>query len=159
MPYIITDHPYNDTLYEMLYKNVATLLVVGIIPLFLLAYWNYNIYRYMKPTPQILSQCVVGQRNSHHQEQELARVLIGIVVTFICCHAVRIFVNFYDALFWHDYFICSHDQYFKLPLWRMIANPINDLMLVINSSANIIIYCCLSSNFRKDLLKCKANQA
>ena len=141
----------------MFYKNVATLLVVGIIPLILLAYWNYNIYRYIKPTPHFLSQ-LSGQRINHHQEQELARVLIGIVVTFICCHAVRIFVNFYDALYWHDYFICSQDQYFKLPLWRMIANPINDLMLVINSSSNIIIYCCLSSNFRKDLLKCKSNQ-
>ena len=67
--------------YILYYKNIIRLLILGIIPLSLLAYWNYIIYKYMKSAPEVLRRC----SNAHArlgEEKELAKVLIGIVVTF-----------------------------------------------------------------------------
>ena len=139
--------------YILYYKHVIRLLILGIIPLGLLAYWNYIIYKYMKSTPEVLRQC----SNAHArvgEEKELAKVLIGIVVTFVCCHIIRIILNFYDAMVWKD--VLKHgckptEVDILFPLWVVILENISHVMLSINSSVNIIIYCCLNAKFRKKI--------
>ena len=37
------------------------------------------------------------------------------------------------------------------PKWKLFMTEISNLMLVINSSVNMIIYCCLNSSFRKNM--------
>ena len=107
----------------------------------------------MKSTPEVLRQC----SNAHTrvgEEKELAKVLIGIVVTFVCCHIIRIILNFYDAMVWKD--VLKHgckptEVDILFPLWVMILENISHVMLSIASSVNIIIYCCLNAKFRKKI--------
>ena len=133
----------------MYYKNVIRLLILGIIPLALLAYWNFIIYKYMKATPDVLRQCSNAQARIG-EEKELAKVLIGIVVTFVCCHIIRISLNLYDAMVWKDIpQHCKEAGEGFFPSWVVIADNISQVMLSINSSVNIILYCCLNAKFRK----------
>ena len=142
----------------MYYQTICPLVVLGVLPLFLLAYWNYNIYKYRK-IPQVLTGKTESMINRNNQENEMAKVLIGIVVIFVCCHAIRIFLNAYNA------FTLKHGtletvlcmllgKEFGYSFWISILHEFNDLMLVINSSMNMIIYCCLNSNFRRNMFKC-----
>ena len=84
----------------------------------------------------------------------MARLLMAIVIVFLCCHSTKIVVNFYEA-----YQVCynglqpsqPHDilyiqimTYGKLsddnPVWIMYLVKINHLLLAINSAINIVIY-------------------
>lgn len=140
--------------YSIYYINPATFLVLGIFPLTLLAYWNFNIYKQIKSVSSWVHQNANQQPSSRNQqENELARVLIGIVITFVCCHALRILLNFHEAITIKDTLACHAIGQEGIPLWPQITNEFSKLMLVTNSSANIIIYCCLNSNFRKNILR------
>ena len=119
----------------------------------LLAYWNFNIYKQIKSVSSWAEQNASRPSRSH-QENELAKVLIGIVITFVCCHALRILLNFHEAITIKDVMACFAEGKEGIPLWPQITQEFSKLMLVTNSSANIIIYCCLNSNFRKNMLSC-----
>ena len=138
--------------YSIYYINPATFLVLGIFPLTLLAYWNFNIYKQIKSVSSWVHQNANQASSRNQQENELARVLIGIVITFVCCHALRILLNFHEAITIKDTLACHAIGKEGIPLWPQITNEFSKLMLVTNSSANIIIYCCLNSNFRKNML-------
>ena len=146
-----------NPMYSIYYINPATLVVLGILPLILLAYWNFNIYKQIKSVSSWAEQNASRPSRSH-QENELARVLIGIVITFVCCHALRILLNFHEAITIKDIMACHAEGKEGIPLWPQITNEFSKLMLVTNSSANIIIYCCLNSNFRKNIMSCFGNQ-
>ena len=154
VPTDLRTNPY----YTMYYRNLAWFLLLGIIPLILLAYWNYNIYKHMKSSSNLVEQNSETTRlytqSRNNQENELAKVLIGIVIMFVCCHALRFFINFYEAIIIKRLIWCHSKRQNGFSLWFLIAVDIKELMLVINSSTNMIIYCCLNSNFRQQLLKC-----
>ena len=153
-PFITTTEIRRNHYYSIYYISLARFLVTGIIPLVLLAYWNYNIYKYMKSSSNCVEQnSSRPSRNS--QENELARVLLGIVIMFVCCHTLKLFLNFYEAIMIENIRSCISTGKTGISFWIQITTAFNALMVAINSSANMIIYCCLNSNFRKNLLKCR----
>ena len=90
-------HPY----YSIYYKNIANLVVLGIMPLLLLAGFNFRIYQETKKASRNVQQNESqseGMRHRNEQENELARSLSGIVITFVCCHALRIFLNIHESI-------------------------------------------------------------
>ena len=136
----------------------GTRVILGVLPLFLLAYWNYDIYKYRKIPHELIGK-TDSIINRNNQENEMAKVLIGIVVIFICCHGIRIFLNAYNAFTLRhgtlESVLCMLlENYFGYPFWISILHEFKDLMLVINSSMNMIIYCYLNSNFRRNIFKC-----
>ena len=141
--------------YDMYYKNIAMLIVLGIIPLVLLIYWNHRIYKCMKSSLNVVTT-KQGQEHRNNQEKEMAKVLIGIVFIFILCHTLRIFLDIYDAsTLKHGTFekwLCmSLGKEGLPPKWKLFLTEISNLMLAINSSVNMIVYCCLNSSFRKNM--------
>ena len=95
-------HPY----YSIIYINVARLLVQGIVPFGLLAYYNYNIYKQLKLVSN-LSQDNRTRDTRYKQETDLAKILIVIVLAFVSCHALRIVLNFHEAIVAADILECS----------------------------------------------------
>ena len=83
--------------YAIYYNNLARLLLLGIIPFGLLAYFNYKIYRGMR-LPSFLSDQANIRQQRKMQEADMATVLIGIVVVFVTSHALRIFLNIYEPV-------------------------------------------------------------
>ena len=104
----------------------------------------------LPPSLDQLNQSGVSRSN---QETDLARVLIGIVITFIFCHSLRIILNFIDM-------ITAQEECWNvpgkhvIPSWAEIAVSFNKLMLIVNSSANMIIYFCLNAAFRRQISAC-----
>ena len=87
----------------------------------------------------------------------MARLLMAIVIVFLCCHSTKIVVNFYEAYQvrynrleeraerrHHDILYIQIMSYGKLsednPVWIMYLVKINHLLLAINSAINIVIY-------------------
>ena len=129
----------------MYYQNIGTLLVLGIVPLILLAYWNYNIYKYRKPPPDLTGR-THSLENREDKNSDVTKVLVGIVAFFVFCHALRIFLNAYNASTLNHgtlkSVICMLLEKDLYPIWISILIEFKDLMLVINSSMNMVIYCC-----------------
>ena len=148
-----------NTQYITYYLNVAGLLVLGVIPFVLLAYYNYNIYKGLKVAPNLEQTSSVRsrrqlRRRSLEQESDFARVLIAIVITFILCHSMRIILNLYEMIAAPMLSECASAGKNGLARWAAIAKPFSKLMLIVNSSVNMIIYCCLNAAFRRQISSC-----
>ena len=142
--------------YSTYYINLAVLFVLGIIPVSLLAYFNCVIYIKIKPPTILLhtEDCGSTSRISSctSQEKDLARVLIGIVILFILCHILRLIINFYETIVIKNAIACESAGKYDFPLWGFISITCSELLLVLNSSLNMIIYCCINGSFRRKVL-------
>ena len=72
-------------------------------------------------------------------------MLIFIVVVFIICHCIRSIINTYECIQ-----LAIYGQLKHWPDWIQTLVHVNHFALVVNSSINILIYCCLSSKFREE---------
>ena len=136
----------------VIYVNIYNFLVIWIIPLTLLIYWNYNIYKHTKNTSGSLEE-TLNQQTRRKQETELANVLIGIVIIFIFCHSPRLFIAVHELFTYNT--VCGIDGKYYYTVVGAIATDFLILLLTINSSLNTVIYCFLTSNFCKDCFGCK----
>ena len=123
------------------------------MPLSSLIYYNYKIYKAMKSSNDVVSHDV-AQRGRYKQEKSLATVMIRIVVVFMICHGLRKVLFFYILVTLQTVQNCNKtgNVTFLGPLWLYMLFSINNLLLVINSSVNMVIYCCINSKFRKHLI-------
>ena len=74
-PFLIPTEMRRNPYYSIYYINPATLLVTGVIPLALLAYWNYIIYKKIKSSSKMFAQNSTRSnrpRNGQRQENEFA---------------------------------------------------------------------------------------
>ena len=142
------DHKYNKY-----YTNLATLLTLDIIPISCLIYYNARIVKAMKTSNDIVSQSS-NQYNRSKQEKSLVRVMTGIVVVFILCHSLRGIVFIYIFVRLEHIHTCNEadSATFLGPLWFYILFSLNCILFEINSSVNMLIYCCVNSTFRKHLI-------
>ena len=137
-----------DEYYSFYYVNLITPLFLGVIPLASLLCLNFAIYRKIKFPPELIR---------HHQhrmskrkltkEIDLARILFWIVTTFIICHSVRLFLDIHEIAVIDQVRECPPSQMF--PPWIFILLSISKLLIVVNSSVNMVIYCCLNAKFRR----------
>ena len=142
--------------YITYYQHWARLLVLGGLPFALMVYYNYNVYKALK-LPSNVGQFYCAGARRCNQEGDLARVMIGIVTTFIFCHSVRVILNCYDMIAAPSPQIlpyCSSPGKATFATWAHIALPFNRLILIVNSSVNPIIYCCLNAAFKQQVSSC-----
>ena len=139
----LRENPY----YSIYYINLSRLIVNGIIPFVSLTFFNCSIYNRIRRRSN-LSEENSPRKQRCGQEHDLARVLLAIVLTFILCHTLRIFLNFYEMIWINDIIACMSAKQDEFPLWCSIVNQFSTLFMVLNSSTNTIIYCCLNKKFR-----------
>ena len=155
-PHITVTELRRNPIYSTYYINLAVLLVLGIIPLCLLAYFNCVIYQQLKPPTILMHQENRGSTTSHisnftNHETEMARVLIGIVIVFVFCHFLRLMINFYETMVFRNALACEMAGKNDFPLWGFMSITCSEFLLVLNSSLNIVIYCFINGNFRKKM--------
>ena len=74
-------------------------------------------------------------------------MLIFIVAVFVVCHSIRSIINTYECI--------QFVMYGKLqnwPDWIQTLVHVNHFALVVNSSINILIYCCKDEKFLNVML-------
>ena len=139
--------------YSFYYMGLARLFVLGIIPLSSLMYFNLKIYNGVRCSSNLSE--LDDERNQRNQrENDMAKVLIGIVVTFIICNLFRVVTELDNMIMAKKAAACEDTGEPAFYLWSLIIDYLSDLMMVINSSINMTIYGCLNSNFRKHILCC-----
>ena len=112
------------------------------IPLVLM---DDNIFRVTGTRPDV-------RRN---QENEAARILIGIVAVFLICHVLRVTTDFYEMIYIEDITSCYKRGKDGVHLWVHVVNEFSSAMVTLNSSVNMIIYGLIKPNIRKHIFVCK----
>ena len=120
-----------DPAYSKYVVFILNFVVMGLIPVLLLSVLNFFIYR-------SISRATASHNNissAHRRDGTMARLLMAIVIVFLCCHSTKIIVNFYEALE-----MVQSGELTEHPAWVMLLVKVNHLLLTINSAANILIY-------------------
>ena len=139
-------------MYSFYYLGIAKLFVLGILPLGSLIYLNIKIYQGVKFPPVLLQQG--NRRNKQKLEQDLAKVLITIVTIFIVCHLFRVIIEVDNMIGSEMAELCYKAGKPAFRLWTIIVDPLSEVMMIFNSSINMVVYCCLNANFRRCVLTC-----
>eukprot|EP00092_Neocalanus_flemingeri_P105384 GFUD01135086.1.p1 GENE.GFUD01135086.1~~GFUD01135086.1.p1 ORF type:complete len:137 (-),score=35.16 GFUD01135086.1:27-398(-) len=74
----------------------------------------------------------------------MVALLFSIVIVFLCCHTTRLALNVYEAV--------QMIQFGTIQFWPVWADNLtrwNHLMLVVNSSINILVYMAKDFKFRQ----------
>ena len=102
--------------------------------------------------PSIVQFLPYIQRNARrNQEKELAKVLIGIVILFICCHTLRVITDFYEMVNIKHILRCNNAGKVGVSSWIIPLNNFSKLMIATNSSVSMVVYCLTNIRFRKKM--------
>ena len=144
--------------YIYYYTHWTRLICTGIVPFFYLLLTNTCIFitmrRSKKSFPKVIFQCSnngkLFQKRKYPQKSSIT--LVAIVVLYLICNTPRLLLNcveyhYFSFIMDGDFCECS-----RLTFFFELLLIINHLSLVINSSANILIYFSISKIFKKKLL-------
>ena len=163
-----------DKMYILLYNNLTNFIITGAIPFIWLLSLNAKIYVTIRESLIVRRQLNIRQASrrydieeTHESQNERHRgidilqtlVLFGLVISFFFCHILRIVLNLEEIIYFEE-INRIQDMEEKLNLrctgvqfWTMIAGDLSHLLLQVNSSINILIYGCISTQFKKALRK------
>ena len=83
----------------------------------------------------------------------MAVIFMGFILVFLVCHLPRLLLNIHELATIQHAMECQKVGLQPFPLWSLITISLSHVLLVINSSTNIFIYCFLSSKFREECAK------
>ena len=163
-----------DKMYILLYNNLTNLIITGAIPFIWLLSLNAKIYVTIRESLIVRRQLNIrqssrrfdieethGNQNEQHRGIDILQtlVLFGLVISFFFCHILRIVLNLEELIYFEEINEIQ-DMQEKLNVrctgvqfWTMIAGDLSHLLLQVNSSINILIYGCISTQFKKALRK------
>jgi len=155
-PYVKIKWLRQHPLYMKYYIHWTNLFVRAIIPTVLLIYFNYKIYQDVKNRNRrqltMSSRTGTGtgsaQQARRKQEDNLAVVFLGIVLVFLICHTPRNICNLAETFYIDNSIECQKIGQNGFPFWTLVLNTISHLLLVVNSSTNMILYIFLNKLFR-----------
>ena len=146
--------PEYEWYHKVLYVGFEQLVVLGVIPLFLLVYYNSCIYAAFQ-IPQDIEIQAEEEIRRRSREKKLSKVLMFIVMVFLFCNSSRIM--------WFLYYSTNYDNIIHCPKlfpgksgerpWGYILALIYEMFLVINSSVNTIVYFLVNNKFRYKFLR------
>ena len=151
MDYILPTEMRINHYYSFYYLGIAKILTLGIFPLISLVYLNWKIYTGVKSPAALFEE---QDKRQQKKENELAKVLIGIVMLFIICHTFRVAIEIDNMTGSKVLEECHKLNLPTFTLWSIIVDPLSEFMMVFNSAANMVVYCCLNANFRKLIFPC-----
>ena len=140
--------------FNIFYNNVSYFLIMFLIPLISLILLNYNLIvalKKMKRRRVLMKhrtnkERLNNQNNTNRSEEEVTYVLIIIVFIFIFTQTPALMTQvlklIYESYFW----------YRSCPSFFFFFERISDMLIVISSSINFIIYIFCSSRFFNILL-------
>jgi hypothetical protein len=130
----VTDLRMNDQ-YVTWYINWARLIVLGIFPFATISYLNTKIY-------------LAIRLRRRRRNDNLSIVLMLIVAVFLICNLPRIILNMHEITVIQDVNRCQDTDLGGFPIWNITLGFISHILLVFNSSINILIYCMVGVKFR-----------
>ena len=142
-----------SNLYQLLYLDIAYYIFSFVLPLLILAVLNTKLtiaYRHVQKRRRHLrgrTENNPGHKSSQHSDPNITLVMIIVVLVFMLCNlparVVQIVLRY-------------RDQECMTP--EFVIKEVSNVLEVLNSSVNFIIYCVFRKQFRETLwrvLRCK----
>lgn len=139
--------------YILSYILIGNFLFMHLLPMIILAVLNCSIYKTVIKFSQIQNQTT---SKNHSGDLNMAGLLLSIVMVFVCCHSTKLALNVYEGVQ-----IVHSESLISWPQWAENLSYFNHLLLVINSSINILIYTAKDAKFRNTLIsiiRCKKRE-
>ena len=130
-----------NTVYQIVYKNVAYFLIMFLIPLIMLIILNYKLILALRETKRRRAQLHCTQQS--RSEDDITLMLIVVVLVFIVCQTPALFTQVLGNTLSTEQTLCPAPFFYHA--------RISDLLVVGNSSLNFIVYCFCSKKFREIL--------
>ncbi|TRY61862.1 hypothetical protein TCAL_12552 [Tigriopus californicus] len=95
-----------------------------------------------------------GQLHIRRRREKSTLILVAIVTIFILCHMVRLGIQAYRAinqLTMDKHTFCTNASQFSVPVFLYVLHSLSNLLVVLNSSVNFIVYCLVEESFRQEL--------
>jgi len=133
-----------DRSYTRDYILIANFVAMLAVPFLLITTLNFRLFKTIKTS---------GLRDHNTSERErrernIASLLILISCIFCACHLLRLILNVYEG-----FLVVLHGEVeSNWPLWCEVLTTFSHLLMVVNSSANIVVYCWKDEKFRGVLL-------
>lgn len=138
--------------YVLWYINISNLILTAFIPLGVLICLNCKIY--LSLNQFIQRQPSAGTRTSRRQrltDVKKTFILFSIVAVFVICHSLRIILNvneFFNLTTYKE----EHEKGCDgVKFWAQVIVPLNQLLVIINASANFFIYVFFDKGFQQVL--------
>jgi len=127
----------------------ANCIVMGLLPMLFLTILNWLIFRAISRARALHASLMSG--NAHRRDSTMATVLTSIVIIFVVCHTPKAALNIYEV--WTAIFMSASpvEEDPKVILLLDILTNISHLLIVTNSSVNIIVYALKDFKFRQVL--------
>ena len=153
-----------DKMYILVFVNITTFVITGVIPFLLLFVLNCKIYYTIKYATKTKKQLnitysfsnpsrVERKQETEDRQNEILQsmVLFGIIISFFVCHILRVVLNLEEMIYFEE---LKEIEDMKLDcvgvqFWTAIASDWSHFLLQVNSSINLFIYGCLSKRFKK----------
>ena len=148
----LRENPYYSIYYNTLGRGAA----LSFLPSVFLILLNYKIYKAMKSHPDVVNQETIRGREfqikRRKQENNLAVLMLMISGVFVICHLLRNFLNIYEITVIQRNEKCEAAGKHTFTRWSLIVTSFSNLLLVFNSSTNMILYCIMNKKFRTQFL-------
>ena len=125
-------------LYQNIYHLWASIIMICVLPLAMLLFLNGAILAKISYSSRMVSEFRFEQEKPYGNS---TRILLGIVLLFLLCFTLRVV---YKCL----YYLSPEDK----ADWYAVS-PLSEFGLVLNSSANFILYCLIGTDFRKEFMR------
>ena len=153
-----------DKMYILVFLNITTFVITGVIPFLLLFILNCKIYYTIKFATKTKKQLnitynfsnlsrVERKQETEERKNEILQsmVLFGIIISFFICHILRVVLNLEEMVYFEELrqidnlgLDCVGVQF-----WTAVAKDLSHFLLQVNSSINLFIYGFLSKRFKK----------
>jgi hypothetical protein len=128
-----------NLVYRIIYANILYFLVMHGGPLLSLAFLNYKLIIALKKRQQRRAEMGKGG-----YQQDITLVLVVVIFVFMICQTP----TFVDHILW----TAVDSQFRQCGYWHYYYTAVGDLLAILNSSVNFLIYILTSRKFRQ-LLK------
>ncbi|XP_023345153.1 FMRFamide receptor [Eurytemora carolleeae] len=139
----------NNPTYVKYYTFLTRMVITGLIPFTALVFFK-------RATHQRVNQRQPATQTANRRQQQmqsdinLAFVLVVIVGFFLLFNIPRMLLNMFEFIHMSTMIKCGNNLI--SPAWFQCLTGFNHLMLVMNASTNVLIYCSFNSEF-KTMLK------
>lgn len=140
-PYIEPTTLGKNQTFRRVYFIYLTLFIMFLIPFILLSVLNYRLIRAVKQSKMTRREFSSATSTSSSKENNLTVMLISVIAVFMVCQLPSIADNILYAIVDESVLLCS-TLYIKF-------TTISNLMVVVNSAINFILYCLFGKKFRQ----------
>ena len=134
-----------NRIYQVVYGSIMYSLVFLLVPLVTLILLNWKLIKALRMTKKKRAQLLNSDtHNNTKSEDDITLTLIIVVMVFVICQTPALLTQILLSIL--------NDRQKRCPNSFFYYERLSDMMVVVNSSINFIIYCFCSRRFRHILI-------